>query len=234
MLRIRIVLVIVFCGLGGLLVATEHPPAEPPIIVSSRTIKQDYVPPVFIGYSDAELDILDTLEQKASIDFTDKPLGEVLAALSLRHEISINVEEDSLDEADNPLDRKITIKQKGRKLRTILSKILSPHGLSWFVYDDAVGVTGNLYCLRNEVAIYPVGDFMRNGCDLDEISELIQINTDAMWEDIDGSGGFIRHVRGTKSLVIAQPQYAQYEIIEFLACLRAARRISGELAVQKK
>ena len=224
----------VFLGLAGLLVATESPTAKPAKKVSSRTYNQDYVPPVFIGFSEKELDILDSLEQKASAKFDDKPLGEVIAALSEKYEIPIDAEELALDDAGVSLDQRISTKQTGRKLRTVLSELLGPLYLAWAIEDDSVVITTAGCCWRNDIAVYPVGDFLVDGGDPAELAELIQSSTNCMWEDLDGSGGSIWHVRGSKSLVIAQPLHGHYEIVHLLACLRAGRRISNELGTKKK
>ncbi|MBC8291018.1 MAG: hypothetical protein H8E37_11950 [Planctomycetes bacterium] len=203
--------------------------ADPDGKVSNRPIARDFVRPVFIGFSEKELDILDSLEQKASAEFVDKPLGEIIAALSEKYEIPIDVEELALEDAGVSLDQRTTAKQTGKKLRTVLSEILGPLYLAWAIKDDSVVITTADCNWQNYIAVYPIGDFMVDGGDPADLSDVIQSSTNCMWKDLDGDGGLVRHVRGSKSLVIAQPLYGHYEIVHVLACLRAGRRISNEL-----
>lgn len=225
-----LVVLVMVCELAGQLFAVE-----PPSKVSSRPIARDFVRPVFIGFSEKELDILDSLEQKVSAEFMSKPLSEALALLARRYEIPIRIEQLALDDAGISADEKVTTKQTNRKLRAVLSQLLKPLDLGWVVDQDSVVITTADQCFPiNVIAVYPVSDLTRKRTDPGELSKMIRSGTNSMWEDRGGAGGSIRYVRGSRSLIIAQPLHVQYEIIHVLACLRAGQRISRKLATQKQ
>lgn len=230
MAAIRIGLLIVLCGLPWTRLS-----AESPARVSSRPIARDIIQPVFIGFSEKELDILDVLEQKAAADFLDKPLSEALALLAKRHGIPIRIEQLALDNAGISADEKVTTRQTDRKLRVVLSQLLKPLELGWMIDEDSVVITTADQCFPvNVIAVYPIADLNRGGRNPRAVSEVIRYSTNSMWEDSDGAGGSIRHFRRGKSLLIAQPLSVHYEIIQVLACLRAGQRISRELDARRK
>ncbi|GBD36698.1 hypothetical protein HRbin36_01826 [bacterium HR36] len=101
------------------------------------------------------------LQQPVSIDFRDKPLGEVLDHLRSMYGINIVPDEPALQAAGISLNQPVTIRLDNRPLRTCLNLMLQNARLTWVIRDGVYIVTteeGKRGKLVQKV--YPVADLI--------------------------------------------------------------------------
>lgn len=170
------------------------------------------------------------LEAKASFQFVDTPLDDVVANLADTQGINIVIDELALGDEGIATDHPVTLGIKNVSLRSALRLMFAPVELTFVVDDEFLVITTPAMAeTRLSVRVYPVQDLVgvrtTNGeathYDTQQLIELIEqtIATDA-WASVGGPG----EARGAQGkLVVSQTQSAHREIETLLKSLRTLR-----------
>lgn len=192
------------------------------------------VPIVWPKLSAAEQSIRRALAKPIAVDFQEKPLKDVAAALQEKAGVPLLLDKRALDDAGIETDAPITAKIDGLKLKSTLDLILKPVELTWTVRNDAVQITTPEVAERELCSrVYDISDFaaFRNarGEPVPDYDALISAITAAVkpetWEDKDG----FRSIKpldgqGVQTLVICHHWPVHEEIEVLLGNLRKLRK----------
>jgi hypothetical protein len=191
--------------------------------------------------SDAEreskADIRKKLAQTISIDFQEKPLGEVVAWFEEQLGVPVRIDHKALEEVGIATDSPVTLHLHGVSARTALEHILRLLDLTWIAWSEVLLVTTPDRAAENSVIrVYNVDDLCKcssqseqPGYDFDSLIELlITVVEPTSWE---GSGpGPISPYQGPNLAVlpISQTDEVQGEIEALLTQLRKAVEAKGD------
>ena len=122
----------------------------------------------------------------------------------------------------------VTLRVTNIPTRSILRLILAELELDFFVEDAVLKVTSFEVSNRKlTTGFFPVSDLVtEDRKSWKTLSNLIQGETDGLWEKMDGSGGTVWMSHGTKSLVVRQTPEVLGQVQRILTFLRTAKRIS--------
>ena len=176
-----------------------------------------------------EAAVLAALAVTTEVDFQDVPLGDAIAFLEERHGIEIEIDATAVDEAGASMDGPASLSVRGISLRSALSLLLRPHGLTWIIRHDVLTITSqdvadnNLY-----TEVYPINDLLTANEEHsfiadDLIGVLWDIVYPSSWDEVGGPGS-AAHV--PSGLAISQTRPVHEEIALLLANLR--RVTAGE------
>jgi len=195
----------------------------------ARPLPEDFVEVLFPGISDADGEIYQKLNKKTSVNFDKTPLADALKLVSKTTNIPIVLDLISLEEAGLHRDDPVTLQANNVSARTILKLVLDQFEMAYVVEDAVVKVTTfEVSCRKLTTGIFPVADLVTNDRkSWKALSNLIQGETDGLWERTDGSGGTVSTNRATKSLIVRQTPEVLDEIQRLLGFLRATKRIGG-------
>jgi hypothetical protein len=158
------------------------------------------------------------LAAKATVDFSDSSLREVLTWLREKQGLVVLLENDALSDigvlpGDPISDRldKTPIYQLLNRLRSL--------GLAWYFEDDVLHITSAEIAKEHLTTIpYNIGDLIDAGYDLDTLGELIEsaIAPDS-WQDV-GEEGVVSFLGDV--IFVRQTDNVQREVRGLLAALR--------------
>ncbi len=175
----------------------------------------------------AEQRIRNALARSVSLEFAEKPLDDVVAALDklFDHQVAIQLDHRSLEDAGVNGSSATTFRIQNVPAKLALQHLLKRLNLTYLVQDDILLVTTIDQANTPEklvVRVYPVGDLVDDRYDalIDLIYITVLPNT---W---DSASGGIVSMATCKSLVIRQTQEAHERILELLLALRAAKHAS--------
>jgi hypothetical protein len=208
--------VLLFIGLGW---AFLFPPANVEVDTDFRLVAQDSSatqdtstssaqPPatgvrITLDGGSSDFDI-PVLQNKASINFVDTPLTDVLTYISGEVDVPILLDVVALEEAgllaDEPInfvsltDDEQEHDADVNKIRVdqALDLILSEFEMAWYVEDRILQVTTIEVC--NERLInrsYDLAPFLKAGIEPGTLIEIIMQESSGLWEEVDGSGSNI-------------------------------------------
>ncbi len=107
--------------------------------------------------------ILDAMEEKATLDFEETPLTEVIDYLQDKHHIPIWLDSSALKEAGVDEGAPVTCRISGIPLRSALEIMLDDLQLKWAVRHDVLMITSSAKAESDEylvVKIYDVSDLL--------------------------------------------------------------------------
>ncbi len=192
----------------------------------ARPLPEDFVEPLFPGISDADAEIHRKLNELTSVNFDNLPLGQALKSISKTNKLSIIFDETTATEAQVDLEMPVTLEIFNAPVRSVLKNLFRNLDLTFFVEDAAVVVT-SYGCGFLRTGIFPVSDLVTDDRkSWKTLSNLLQGETDGLWEKVDGSGGTVSMSHATKSLIIRQTPEVLGQVQRILTFLRAAKRIS--------
>ena len=190
----------------------------------ARPLPEDFGEPLFPHISDADAEVYQKLNAKASVNFENLQLDEALRSISKANKLPIILDRIALEDAGLVVDSKVTLQINNVPIRSILNILLDKLELAIVVEDGVAKITTFVICNRKlETGIFPVTDLVTDDRKSWKIlSRLIQIETDGLWEKLDGAGGTVSMSQSTKSLIVRQTPEVLWEIQGILTCLIAA------------
>lgn len=109
----------------------------------------------------AERKILDLLKQPAKLEFVDKPLGEITAALEKQFGFTVRLDSWALTADGKGPESKLTLRWLDGELRNALALLLEQHGLTYLVRDEALVVTTKTASETvNRTVLYQIHDLI--------------------------------------------------------------------------
>lgn len=142
------------CFLAGLAVLPPLAAAEP-------------WPAVGWERSAVEVRIHAALKKDARCDFIETPLDQAVQFLRDQHDIPIELDKKSLDEAGVGTDTPVTRTLKGISLESALRMLLRDHGLGFIVQDEVLLITNEdevqKYRSRLDVRVYRTQGLLSEG-----------------------------------------------------------------------
>lgn len=183
----------------------------------------------------ADQTIHERLRQGVSLDYSERPLNEVLSDLS--EMLSINVRTENKVLADSGFDSStlpISLHVRGISAGSALQLMLRSQGLTWLISDEGIVVTTReqadnelrtrVYLARDLVATSAVDVGGENATPLiDAITGTVATQT---WDDLGGPGT-IEYFANAGVLIVSQTREVHDEIEGLLAMLRKARGLQG-------
>jgi hypothetical protein len=195
-----------------------------------------------LSESPAEKRIRAALNQPTSLNLTDEPLSQLVAALKESHKIEIQIDQKALDEVGVAGDTPVSVHVSGVRLKSALRLLLDQHDLTYLIKDDVLLITTPDRAAENQVRImYPVEDLVLvgdlqapEGADFDSLVDLITSNVaPTTWDSVGGpsSVGVFEH---NFSLVISQTEEVHEEIGRLLDTLRTVKPKSGRIVPMRR
>jgi hypothetical protein len=184
------------------------------------------------------------LQDVVDVDFKNEKLRDVLKKLSRDGKrFPLVVDDRALNDAQISLDKRQSLRLKGRAIEHALRRVLEPQGLTWTIQNGAVHVTTNeteFYFvraydleglqspeasrqLRNRTARTAAGRAelpFQKGTEFDWVLDAVQWNMSGVWAGRDGVGGTLVTINNT--LIVSQTFRTHREISELLRALRLA------------
>ncbi|MGZ0174743.1 MAG: hypothetical protein ACKVHE_35035 [Planctomycetales bacterium] len=196
----------------------------------ARPLPEDFVEPLFPHISEAEAAIYRKLNEKTSVAFDDLPLSDAIHSVSKSSGLPIILDVVAIEEAGLVVDEPVSLKVSNIPVRTILKLLLKDLELTYVVEDDVIKVTCLVVAsIALTTGIFPVADLMtEKDKSWRQLANLIQGETDGLWERFDGSGGTVSISRATKSLIVRQTPDVLMDVQQLLTFLRAAKRIGEQ------
>lgn len=99
--------------------------------------------------------------QGVDISFIDTPLSDAMDFLADAHDITIIIDEVTLNEENVPPDTPIDLELSGITLRSALKIMLEPLGLTYIIEDEVMKITTIIAAEEKlTTRVYPVGDLV--------------------------------------------------------------------------
>lgn len=173
--------------------------------------------------------IYEALEDNASIEALETPLGDLVAALAARHKVPIELHAKRLEEAGVGLDTPVTASMHEIRLKLLLRHLLNELELTYMVRDEVILIsTSEDAQSQLETVAYPVHELVASpsGPDFEPLIDLMTstVAPDS-WDEVGGPGS-TRGIAGGW-LLLSQTQEVHEEVADLLANLRLALR-AGE------
>jgi hypothetical protein len=182
------------------------------------------------------------LKETTTVNFSELPLDDALDFISRSHEFPILLDVIAVEEAGLLADEPINLVFAPVRVDQVLDLMLSDLELTWFVEDGILHVTTIEVANQRLVnRSYDLAPFRAAGIAPGALLEIVMQATDALWEEIDGSGGLIsivgdvmtirqsyqahRHIPHLLEAII-KPTELNYGIYhdQKAACLRALQK----------
>jgi hypothetical protein len=179
------------------------------------------------------------LTQAIDLEFTEAPLGDVVAHITSLCKVEVVIDVRSMNDAGIRPDSPVTVRLHGLPLRSALNVMLRQLGLEWTIQDELLLITtpeGAAAVLSTKV--YDVSDLVVCRGEHDELwddyetlSDMIQYTVSpSCWDCVGGPGTINGATLGkAKVLTIAQNYHVHRQVGELLASIRdvAARNPDG-------
>lgn len=221
-------------------IAAEHKDKAPPVVsipLSDPTSAEE------------NATIERALDAMATVEFTEKPLNDVVEALSNKFKLPIELSERQLADVGIATDTPITISVKHVNLRQALRFILRDLDLTFNANNGVLTITTPEECEQNLITrAYPILDMVdvapaAFGLPLDEESpgydydSLIKLTTTAIapdtWDEVGGPGSLaVMNAHGF--FVISQTYQVHKQIEELYTKLRRAVAAKPRKAAKKE
>lgn len=184
-----------------------------------------------------ELRLLNSLQKRISVEFSETPLKDVFKEIAKRAEVNIFVDARALEDEGVTTQSKITASARAVRLSTLLDLVLGSLQLDYVVADEVIKITSRTRARGEPVTVtYAVADLIvrfDNGqavpdaeAEQDLIDQIAETTSPETW-DRKGGRGSIRIFQPTSSLVIRQVTDVHDEIAELLSQLRRAHKPSA-------
>lgn len=162
------------------------------------------------------------LAAKATCDFSDSSLREVVEWLQEKHGLVVLLDKSGLGEINVSAADRISDHLADAPVYLLLNR-LRLNGMAWYFEDDILHITSKESAESHAITLtYNVGDLLDAGYKLDELEELITrtISSDS-WESVGGQG--VVSSLGDV-LFVRQNQGIHFEVNALLAALRSHAR----------
>lgn len=182
--------------------------------------------------------IIAALDEATELDFSDRPLADVIDVLKQKHGIEIQLDAKALSDAGVATDTPITRTLKEITVRSALRLLLREYDLTYLIGDGFLLITSKTEA-ENKLStrVYPVQDLItldsefRPSLRPGEAGEadfrgLIELITSTVapttWDEVGGPGAIQPFAR-SEALAISQTEEAHEDIVSLLAALRRTR-----------
>jgi len=180
------------------------------------------------------------LAQRASMDFKETPLKDVVQSLSEQFGVPIRLVVKKLEEAGVSPDTPITARIENLPLESSLRIILKEHELGFTIRDNVIVITTPEDLESDLITrVYPVLDLVtrhvanpQDGkattvADYDSLIEVITATLDPdSWDDVGGPGA-IDCLDNAGALIVSQIRDTHRQIDSLLTALRQAKALQG-------
>ena len=158
------------------------------------------------------------LASKATVDFEDSSLREVAQWVQKHTSITVLLDKTALSGANIPLDAPVNDRLSDAPVYLLLNRLASL-GLAWFIDDDVVHITtAQNAAQRKRTQSCTISDLLDDGYEPQKVMQAMQSLPDALWEQIDGTGGTVEQLG--EALSVRQTASVHREISGLLAALR--------------
>jgi len=211
---------------GGVLVVQQTEPvllriAE--LLNALRKMISDKSPPAELEINPgASTDANDSVRRKLGMivdaEFDDTALKKIVEFLAHRLSVPIQMDPQVLEDAGLSGDELITLKLKGTTARSVLSLLLQPPNLNFYVSDGTIQITTEeLYEEHLSTLIFDLSRLRSPQYDLaDTLMEVFP----GPWMDVDGVGGRVSQPF-PMVLVVTQNEHVLTSIAGFLHKIRS-------------
>ena len=164
------------------------------------------------------------------MDFTETQLSDVVNYLKDYHHIEIQLDLKALEDASIGPETPVTRQLDHITLKSALRIMLGALDLTYIIKNEVLLITTPDKA-SNELTtkVYPVGDLTMPATGRvsgEDYSSLIEVITTSIspttWDEVGGPAS-VKALRKSRSLIIAQTEEAQEQIVELLTALRKAR-----------
>lgn len=184
----------------------------------------------------ADRRVRQALAAPSSLICRNRPLAEVLADLSARHNVPIFLNASRLNLAGMPLDAPVTVEIDGQPLEAVLRSILDPQELEFTVRRGAIVATTPIDNDETlQATAYPIGDLIpdRSPQDFARLLELItSIVAPQSWDEVGGPG--TAQPLGTGWFLVSQTSAVHEELDDLLDRLRRGLQGSDGLRIASR
>ena len=166
--------------------------------------------------SPAEQHIMKALCEETKFDFFDDSLADALSYLGQAHNLQIAVDQPALDEIGVTADATVNAQFSGIALRSGLSLVLRPLGLTYMIRDEVLTITTPQAAeQQTTLRLYP----FHSACPmtLEQLAEAIRGGiAPSSWDTVGGNGFLMAYKSG---LMVNQTQAVHEQIVELLELL---------------
>lgn len=158
------------------------------------------------------------LARRATVEFTDASLNDVVGWLREEQGISTLVETTELQSAGISLGEPVSEQLDDEPLYLLLNRLRSI-GVAWSYQDDVVRLTTpDVVAERVRTQPYHAGDLFDAGYNPDELIDTVRSAVDEPWGEVDGIGGDLQVLGDV--LFVRQSERGQRKVAALLAALR--------------
>ena len=188
---------------------------------------------------DRDNDIEQALTRRGSVEFTEKPLHQVLTGLSRQFQVQMVLAHKKLEEASVSPDTPVTKKLEDLSLESILRLVLSDLELTFTIRNEVLVITTPEDAESQLITrVYPVLDLLPRSeaivkrtqpgeTAFNPLIDLIvgTIQPDS-WRDVGGPGAIDLNEK-VAALVVSQTRDVHRSVEGLLAALRRAKEAQG-------
>lgn len=202
-------------------------PAETP---ESKPLTAPAVPRIWVAEDSEETERLYELlksEVVTTLEFSDgTPLNEVLAFLSEKCNVQIQLDTVALDELGIAPDEPTVLRVENARLSQVMRLLLDPLELTCIVYSGGLLVTSPEESLnKHAVAVYDVRDLLLKGSYEGLIDTITMTIAPDTWAANGGGDADIRAYPQRGALVITQSSEVHANLASFFAAMRQLEAI---------
>lgn len=157
------------------------------------------------------------------LDFSDKPLEEVVSYLRAEYELPIAIDSVGLDDVGIAPDELVTVNYSKITLGTALRELLRPLELTYAVGDGLLTITSEEEAAYNRLVtvVYPVRDMFGENPHYDDVIDVIVASIDSdIWAENGGGVSGLRVAPFRGALIVTAPTRTQTRVFELLRALR--------------
>lgn len=163
------------------------------------------------------------LAAKATVEFDDKNLKDIVAWLQDEQGLSVLIDQQDIVSDGVSLIDPISESLQDEPLYLLLDR-LSQNGLGWYLDENVLHITSVKLAERRMATVpYNIGALIDAGYEADDVVHAIHSGTSGLWEDDGDDGGAVILLGDV--VFVRQPARVQREVAGLLAALaKPARR----------
>jgi len=230
-------LLALFCGgllfIGGVLsqaTAQENPNFEAPVATTPLGALPATLPsaaPEFLPrLSPNEQRILETLNERTEVTFSDTPLEEAFKYLGDLHSIEIWLDKEALTASGLNTDQPITLQIAGVSLQSVLKLLLEPLALTRVIESEVLKITTQVVADKNVISrTYPVSDLCTTREEAEELIESLVCGLGLTQKSKEGPKPLVASIPSSAIIArLSRPQNDQ--LLQLLRDLREAKSLA--------
>lgn len=132
------------------------------------------------------------LAARATVDFSDSSLQEVVRWLLEKQGIPVVIDRNALEEEDILVGEPVSDRLENAPIYQLLNRLRALK-LAWYFNDEVLYITTHSKALeRKSTTAYNVGDLIDDGYDGDLLTDLVRSSVFAEWQADGGEGGSVQ------------------------------------------